>query len=140
MNTKKARVLRNNMTDAERCLWQQLKRRQIAAVKFRRQQPIGPFIVDFVCFERRLIIEVDGGQHAEKITADAQRTRWLEAQGYRVLRFWNNDVLANVGAVAQVIFDTVERASPPIPSFPPRGGRRGWGGATALGRLDFSMD
>jgi very-short-patch-repair endonuclease len=109
MNTKKARALRSNMTDAERRLWQQLKRRQVATVKFRRQQPIGPFIVDFVCFERRVIIEVDGGQHAEKVADDERRTRWLEAQGYRVLRFWNNDVLANVGEVTQVIFDTVEQ-------------------------------
>jgi very-short-patch-repair endonuclease len=65
MDTKSARELRNNLTDAERCLWNKLKRRQIAGVKFRRQQPIGRFIVDFVCFERRVIVEVDGGQHAE---------------------------------------------------------------------------
>ena len=123
MNTKKARALRSNMTDAERRLWQQLKRRQVATVKFRRQQPIGPFIVDFVCFERRVIIEVDGGQHAEKVAYDERRTRWLEAQGYRVMRFWNNDVLANVGEVTQVIFDTVEQSPPSIPSFPREGGR-----------------
>jgi very-short-patch-repair endonuclease len=109
MDTKIARHLRNNLTDAERRLWHELKRRQIAGVKFRRQQPIGHFIVDFVCFERRVIVEVDGGQHAEQIHHDEQRTRWLEAQGYRVLRFWNNDVLANTEAVAQAVLDDVER-------------------------------
>ncbi len=107
-NTKSARELRKNLTDAERRLWQQIKRRQIATVKFRRQQPIGPLIVDFVCFERRVIVEVDGGQHAEQVPYDEQRTCWLEAQGYRVLRFWNNDVLANTEAVAQAILDAVE--------------------------------
>ena len=109
MNTDRARTLRKNPTEAERRLWENLKRRQIAEVKFRRQQPIGPYIVDFVCFERRVIVEVDGGQHAEQASYDEQRTCWLEAQGYRVLRFWNNDVLANTEAVAQPIFDAVER-------------------------------
>ena len=109
MNTTKARELRNNSTDAERRLWQKLKRRQIAGVKFRRQQPIGPYIVDFVCFERRVAVEVDGGQHSEQLHQDEQRTHWLEAQGYRVLRFWNNDVLANTEDVAQAVFDAVEK-------------------------------
>ena len=109
MDTQSARELRSNLTDAERCLWQKLKRRQIAGVKFRRQQPIGYFIVDFVCFECRVIVEVDGGQHAEQLHYDEQRTRWLEAQGYRVLRFWNNDVLANTEAVAQAVLDAVEK-------------------------------
>jgi very-short-patch-repair endonuclease len=109
MNTKRAQALRKNLTDAEQRLWQKLKGRQIAAVKFRRQQPIGPFIVDFVCFERRLIVEVDGGQHAEQVAYDEERTQWLKAQGYRVLRFWNNEVLADTDAVAQAIFDTVEQ-------------------------------
>jgi len=109
MNTRNARELRKNLTDAERRLWQQLKRRQIATVKFRRQQPMGPFIADFVCFERRVIVEVDGGQHAEHVPCDEQRTCWLEAQGYSVLRFWNNDVLANTEAVVQAILDAVEQ-------------------------------
>lgn len=109
MHTRNARQLRKNPTDAERRLWRQLKQRQIGNVKFRRQQPIGPFIVDFVCFERRLIIEVDGGQHAEHVSYDQHRTRWLETQGYRVLRFWNNDVLANTAIVAQAILDAVEQ-------------------------------
>ena len=109
MNTKNARELRKNPTEAERRLWEKLKRRQIAAVRFRRQQPIGPFIVDFVCFERQVIVEVDGGQHAEQVSYDKQRTCWLETQGYRVLRFWNNDVLSNTEAVAQTILDAVEQ-------------------------------
>ena len=109
MSTKTARELRSNLTDAESRLWQKLKRRQIATLKFRRQQPIGAFIVDFVCFERRVIVEVDGGQHAERVLYDEQRTRWLEAQGYLVLRYWNNDVLASTEAVAQAILDVVEQ-------------------------------
>jgi len=95
------------MTDAERRLWHSLKRRQIASVKFRRQQAVGPWIVDFACFERKVIVEVDGGQHADRVLNDERRTQWLEAQGYRVLRFWNNDVLANTEAVVQVILDAV---------------------------------
>ncbi len=109
MNTRNARDLRKNLTDAERRLWQKLKRRQIATAKFRRQQPIGPYIVDFVCFEHRVIVEVDGGQHAEQVAYDEQRSGWLEAQGYRVFRFWNNDVLANTEAVAQSILDAVKQ-------------------------------
>jgi len=122
MDTKSARQLRNNPTDAERRLWQKLQRRQIAAAKFRRQQPISPFIVDFVCFEHRLIVEVDGGQHAQQVPYDEKRSRWLEAQGYRVLRFWNNDVLANTEAVAQSILEAVDGVSDPPPqSSPARG-------------------
>ena len=119
-----ARELRKNLTDAEQRLWQKLKRRQIATVKFRRQQPIGPFIVDFVCFERRLIIEVDGGQHAAQTDYDEERTRWLKVQGYRVLRFWNNEVLADTEAVAQAIFDTVEKIGGPPTSILPARGRK----------------
>jgi len=111
MSSTKARELRKNLTDAEQRLWQGLKRRQIEGVKFRRQQPIGDFIVDFVSFERRLIVEVDGGQHAEQLAYDEKRTRWLEAQGYKVLRFWDNDVLANTEAVMQAVFDAVEQRS-----------------------------
>jgi len=109
METRNARDLRSNLTDAEQRLWLKLKRRQLAGVKFRRQQPIGHFIVDFVCFERRVIVEVDGGQHAEQPHYDEQRTRWLEGQGYSVLRFWNNDVLANTDGVVQAIQDALER-------------------------------
>jgi very-short-patch-repair endonuclease len=109
MDTKRARELRTNSTDAERRLWQKLKRRQVAGVKFRRQQPIGPYIVDFVCLERRVVVEVDGGQHSEQLHQDERRSQWLESQGYRVLRFWNNDVLANTEVVAQTVLDAVEK-------------------------------
>lgn len=125
MNTKRARELRKNLTDSEQRLWRLLKGHQVAGVKFRRQQPIGSFIVDFVCFERRLIVEVDGGQHAERASYDEQRTTWLQAQGYRVLRFWNNEVLTNTDAVAQTIFDVVEQRSPPPTSILPRKGGGG---------------
>ncbi|OGA38790.1 MAG: hypothetical protein A3G24_16840 [Betaproteobacteria bacterium RIFCSPLOWO2_12_FULL_62_13] len=109
MDIGRARTLRKHLTEAEQRLWQELKRRQLAGMKFRRQQLIGPFIVDFVCFERRVIVEVDGGQYAEQSQYDADRTRWLEAQGYRVLRFWNNEVLAQTDAVAQAILECVDR-------------------------------
>jgi very-short-patch-repair endonuclease len=106
---KQARALRKNLTNAERALWNTLSRRQIAGAKFRRQQVLGSYIVDFVCFEKRLIVEVDGGQHADQLTYDVARTAWLETQGYRVLRFWNNEVLGNIAGVTQVILDTVEQ-------------------------------
>jgi very-short-patch-repair endonuclease len=90
--TNRAQKLRNNATDAERMLWQHLSRRQLEGFKFSRQIPVGPFICDFMCRERKLIVELDGGQHAEN-NRDVARTAFLEAQGYRVLRFWNNEVL-----------------------------------------------
>jgi len=98
------------MTEAERRLWRILARRQIAGRKFRRQHPIGRYIVDFVCLERRLIIEVDGGQHAWE---SDDRQRWLEAEGYRVLRFWNNQVLTDLENVHTVIEDALNQSLPP---------------------------
>ena len=98
----KAKRLRKDMTDAERKLWSALRNSQLAGAKFRRQQPIGPFVADFVCQERQLIIEADGGQHAAD-DADARRTQFLESKGYRVLRFWNNDILSNLDGVAELI-------------------------------------
>ena len=98
----KAKRLRRDMTDAERKLWSVLRNSQLHGAKFRRQQPIGPFIADFVCQEHRLIVEADGGQHAESV-ADERRTAFLENKSYRVLRFWNNDIFSNLDGVAQVI-------------------------------------
>jgi very-short-patch-repair endonuclease len=98
----KAQRLRREMTDTERKLWTVLRNGQLDGCKFRRQQPIGPFIADFVCQERRLIIEADGGQHAECAT-DHRRNAFLESKGYRVLRFWNNDIPTNLDGIAQVI-------------------------------------
>ena len=109
MKASSAREIDTPSTDAEQRLWQKLKRRQIATVKFRRQQPIGPFIVDFVCFQRRLIIEVDGAQHGmeHQIVHDEQRTRWLETQGYRVLRFWTHEIRRELNAVLDTIYAAI---------------------------------
>ncbi len=113
MHTAKARKLRNNPTDAERALWQQLRLRQFGDYKFRRQQPLGPYIVDFVCLEKRLIVEVDGGQHGEHTVYDAKRNTWLEAQGFRVLRFWNHEILQQIEAVKETIARALGCFDPP---------------------------
>ena len=98
-----ARHLRRSATDAERALWAQLRNRQLEGLKFRRQYPLGPYTVDFVCFERKLVIEVDGGQHTAAAEQDELRTRWLRERGYMVLRFWNHEVLRNmVGVLARI--------------------------------------
>jgi very-short-patch-repair endonuclease len=120
----KAQCLRREMTIAERKLWSALRNRQLGGAKFRRQQPVGPYIADFVSLEHRLIVEADGGQHAESITDD-RRTAFLESKGYRVLRFWNNDILTNLRGVAQVIAAALStphpaQAAPESPS-PSRG-------------------
>jgi len=109
------------MTDAERLLWSALRANRLAGLNFRRQTPIGKFIVDFVCHKRRLIIEVDGGQHATS-KADIERDRWLASKNYRVLRFWNSDVLQNRDGVLQTIVEAALKATP-LPSPPPQGGR-----------------
>ena len=97
-----ARTLRRNSTDAEIRLWSALRDRRLAGYRFRRQHPIGPFIVDFGCTRHQLIIEADGGQHADN-AADEERTEWLQRNGWRVLRFWNNDILANTNGVIETI-------------------------------------
>ena len=102
MASQKARSLRQSSTDAERRLWKALRDRQLEDYKFRRQRPIGPFIADFVCLEHLLVIELDGSQHAGS-DYDAARTAWLQQHGWRVLRFWNNDVLLNIEGVAEAI-------------------------------------
>jgi len=106
LNYSRARHLRRNMTDAERKLWRLLRGRQMESYRFRRQQPIGNYIVDFVCLEARLVIEVDGGQHAIHADADRERTEWLRSEGYRVLRFWNRQVLKET----RMVLDEVWRA------------------------------
>jgi very-short-patch-repair endonuclease len=103
---RRARALRREMTDAERKLWYALRDRRFARFKFRRQVPLGPFIVDFVCFEQRLVIEVDGGQHAGS-ARDQRRDRWLAANEFRVMRFWNNEVLRNLEGVKTVLAQTL---------------------------------
>ena len=98
-----ARDLRRDMTDAERILWRQLRKNQILGFRFRRQHPIGPYIADFACVDARLMIEIDGGQHAQQGDYDTARTDWLSSQGYKVLRFWNNEILTNLDGVMETI-------------------------------------
>jgi very-short-patch-repair endonuclease len=118
-----ARRLRKNSTPAERKLWRYLRSRSLAGFKFVRQEPIGPYVVDFVCREQRLVIEVDGGQHADN-KRDAVRDQWLAAHRYRVLRFWNNEELENVESVRDTIFATASAAAPPHPNPLPASGER----------------
>jgi very-short-patch-repair endonuclease len=103
---RKAKELRQNTTDAERRLWAVLRDRRLRGYKFRRQHPIGKFIVDFACTKHRLVIEADGGQHDERMS-DARRTAWLESQGWRVIRFWNNDILANTEGVMSAVLQAL---------------------------------
>jgi very-short-patch-repair endonuclease len=126
-----ARALRYSPTEAERLLWGQLRFWQIDGYKFRRQQPLGKYIVDFVCFEKGLIIELDGGQHAEQLNYDGERDAWLRAQGFSVVRFWNNEVLQNIGSVKETIFNKLEGI--PFLSPSPQGGRRRTRGKDQLG-------
>jgi len=111
MSNLRARTFRREMTDAERRLWSLLRGRRLSGYKFRRQCPIGPFIADFASIEHRLVIEADGGQHNES-DRDARRTAWLEKLGWRVLRFWNNDILRNPEGVADAIVDALDEIEP----------------------------
>ena len=110
-----AQKLRTNMTDAERLLWDQLKQKQIHGAKFRRQYPIGRYVVDFICLEKDLIIEIDGGQHSESKEADLQRDQWLKKKGFKVLRFWNHEIFKNLEGVKQVIEKNVLEPHPNPP-------------------------
>ena len=114
--TSAAKELRKNSTEAERVMWRHLRLKQMGGLKFRRQEQIGHFIVDFVCYERHLVIEADGGQHAVDREKDAERTCWLEAQGFRVLRFWNHEILTNTAGVLAVIWRQCHAPLPPAPS------------------------
>ena len=102
-STKRARGLRRNPTDAEKKFWAALRRRALDGHRFRRQHPIGSYFVDFVCLERKLVIELDGGQHAVQEEYDRTRTARIEADGFTVLRFWNNDVLGNIDGCLETI-------------------------------------
>ncbi|MCG5242984.1 endonuclease domain-containing protein [Azospirillum doebereinerae] len=106
MTTQRSRTLRQTATEAEKLLWHGLRDRRLGGLKFRRQQTIERYVVDFLCFDKRLIIEVDGGQHNAQ--ADGPRTAFLEAQGYRVLRFWNPEVLTNPSGVLETILAAAE--------------------------------
>lgn len=105
-----ARRLRREMTDAELFVWSRLRHQQLGH-RFRRQHPIGPFVVDFVCLERKLVIELDGGQHAEAVEYDHERTAWLNGVGYRMLRYWNHQVFEEWGWVAQEIWRYLDDGS-----------------------------
>ena len=120
MNKVIARKLRKNLTEAEKVLWQRLRLRQLHGYKFRRQCAIGHYVADFACFERKLIIEIDGGQHSDQVSHDSERTKWFESQGFRVMRFWNNQMLKETDAVIEVI----SNALPPHLNPPPQGGRK----------------
>lgn len=109
MSNTLPRRLREIATDAEKALWKLLRNRSFENAKFRRQCPIGPYVADFACFESRLVVEADGGQHALSET-DKVRTAWLESQEFRVLRFWNNDILRNPEGVTATIGEAMEKA------------------------------
>ncbi len=111
----RARELRRASTDAEKKLWCGL-REALAGHKFRRQMPIGPFFADFACFASRLVIELDGGQHAHVSEADAARTRFIEREGYRVIRFWNNDVMENLEGVLETVASALTSPTEASPS------------------------
>ena len=111
MLNERARTLRKNSTEAEKRIWSYLRNRRLNGFKFIRQFIVEPYIVDFICREKMLILEIDGGQHNERIEYDKERTCFLEAKGYRVLRFWNNEVLINHENVLALILEAL-RPSP----------------------------
>ena len=116
-----ARGLRQRQTDAERRLWARLRDRRLLGAKFTRQMPIGPYIVDFCCREAKLIVELDGGQHSARAAYDAGRTAFLQALGYRVLRFWDNEALSNTDGMLQRIAEALRTARPSPRPSPQRG-------------------
>ncbi len=111
MLTARARRLRRDQTDAERLLWGHLRDRRLGGFKFKRQSPRPPYVVDFICAEQGLVVELDGGQHGEDkgLAYDARRTRVLNARGLRVLRFWNGDVMSNLHGVLEVILRALQK-------------------------------
>ena len=107
-STVKARTFRQNQTDAELAFWHVVKAKRFHGYKFRRQHPVGPFYADFACIEHMLVVEIDGGQHAEN-KKDAERTAYLESKGFEVIRFWNNDVLSNMEGMLHTLSLTLSR-------------------------------
>lgn len=113
-----ARDLRRNLTSQERKLWRYLRSRRFGDFKFRRQHPVGSYILDFACCSARVVVELDGGQHDLAVAYDSRRTSWLESQGWTVLRFWNNEIDCNEEAVLEIILQELNRLSPhpnPLP-------------------------
>lgn len=117
-----AKMLREQSTDTERLVWKHLRAKRFAGLKFRRQESIGNFIVDFVCYEKRIIIECDGGQHLAQTEKDISRDQWFSMQGYKVLRFWDNEVLKNTEAVLETIWNACSD-HPPLDPLPSREGK-----------------
>jgi very-short-patch-repair endonuclease len=117
-----ARKLRHQSTDAERMLWKYLRAHRMAGYKFRRQVVIEPYIVDFVCMEARLIVEADGGQHLEQVEDDLKRSVLLESLGYKIVRFWNHEILCDIHVVLERIHSYLIEAPSPQPSPGGRGG------------------
>jgi very-short-patch-repair endonuclease len=115
-----ARQLRRNQTDAEKKIWRHLRSKQLNSLNFRRQQPVGSYILDFVCFEIKLVVELDGSQHIEFMDKDVERDNWLRTQGFTVLRFWNNEVMGNLAGVLEVIHNFCVNHPPLTP--PVKGG------------------
>ncbi|MBX9710509.1 MAG: endonuclease domain-containing protein [Xanthobacteraceae bacterium] len=123
---KVANKLRTNTTNAEAILWRHLRKLDVQGSHFRRQVVLGPYIADFACLAAKLIVEVDGSQHGEndKMKYDEARTRWLNSEGYRVVRFWNNDVTSKTDAVLEAIHEMIAATPPRLPSAgdpPPQG-------------------
>ena len=119
---KNAKTLRTGMTDAERRLWSRIRHEQLG-VKFRRQHPVGRYVLDFACLAPKLAIEIDGSQHLDQLSYDERRSTWLASQGFIVLRVWANEVLSETDAVVLHIIDQLQllaRAAP-TPTLPPRG-------------------
>jgi very-short-patch-repair endonuclease len=118
------------MTDAEARIWSRIRAHRLDGASFRRQVPIGSYIVDFACMDKRVIIEIDGGQHAEN-ARDAKRDAWLKAQGFVILRYWNNDALSNTNGVLEHIAYALAASTPPSLTLPRKGGGNRKRGATA---------
>ena len=121
---KKRQFLRHSPTKAENILWKHLRNRQLHGYKFRRQESIGPYVADLLCFEARLVVEVDGGQHGAKVEYDTARTRFMEEQGVRVIRFWNHEVLSNLDGVLTMILQILKQKTPSPGSPPFQSGNR----------------
>jgi very-short-patch-repair endonuclease len=119
LHARLQRRLRNASTDAESKLWQRLRHRQLDGCKFRRQHPYGSYILDFVCLERKVVVELDGSQHADQIHYDEKRTLFLKETGFIVLRFWNNEVFENMEGLLEVILGSLRTAATPSPPNPP---------------------
>ena len=114
-----ARKLRRTSTDVERKLWHRIRDKQVEDFRFRRQRPIGKYIVDFICLDAKLIIELDGGQHADSVVLDEKRTVFLESLGYQVIRFWNNEVIENMdGVLARIQEELLRARANPTPALP----------------------